>query len=210
MFPVPALARVTLVATALLAGSMACGKPAEKPGDKAGEAAAPTAPTAPVAPAPAFTMAVPPKYRPVRAEPPVEAAWETPALANGFVPTIRVVKAPRAAGDFAAAYATWKAGFVEGLQETYLKPQILSERRVEGAVPGRLIIAVGQLDTSAGKKMPMPLFAFGAVYDGGDFLWVVAGMAAAKLDVATELISPIDEPEIVAAVSSFRPTAKKP
>jgi hypothetical protein len=206
MFPVRACALVTC---AML---LACGKsePTAEPtpapaAEKPAPVAEKPAPTAEVGPP--FTLEVPPGYRPVRAEPPMLGAWETPPLSNGFVPTIRVTREKRVAGDSAAAFTAWKAVFLEGMAKGYKGSKILNEKPIEGApVPAHLVVATGVLPVTVdGKEKPLPLYMFGAVYDVGDSLWVVAAVDSATLDVKSKNMTATHETALVASLSSFRP-----
>jgi hypothetical protein len=206
MFPALRAALVTSVALVVLAcADRAQEAPAAAPATPAPAEPAASAPAEPAGPP--FTMELPPLYAPVRAEPPIVAAWETPPMSNGFIPTIRVTREKRVSGSSAEAFAAWRQHFTASLAQTYKEPRVIAERAIEGAgVPAHLVIAVASLPVPGeDKRMPIPLFTFGAIYDVGDSLWVVAGVGSATLDVATAQIRPADEAAIVASITSFRP-----
>jgi hypothetical protein len=153
---------------------------------------------------PAFSLTPPPGFSPVKPTPPLVAAWEAAQLKNGFTPTLNVLVEPRPPGSTSDAYHTWKQGLLFGLEKQYADVKLLAERElVAGPRRARLAIVLVQLPVPSGGQ-PMPLFAYGAMFDVGDQLYTVGALTGASLDAATTEVKPIGEAEILAALASFR------
>jgi hypothetical protein len=159
-----------------------------------------------------FRLVPPAGWRAVSATAPLAAAWEGPELKNGFTPTLNVLIQPRPAGDAEAVYTAWRDRLVENLGTQYSEVKILGERPIVsrnglgavggGDLRGRLVILLCKLPVP--DKVPMPLFAFGALYEVGDRMYVVGALTGAELDVATAEARPMGEDALVASLASFR------
>jgi len=194
------------------------GKEQEKPpapAPAAAPAAAPGAPDAtppntfPVPPAkplptPPYELTPPPGYKPVTAPAPLTGAWEAPTLKNGFTPTFNLAHRPRPVGTPDEAYAMWRDELMGVLKKQYQDVKVMAERPLPaGPRTGKLIILAVTLPIPGGK-VPMTLFTYGVVYTDADALWVLGAITGADLDVQTGDITPVDEPEILSALASFR------
>jgi hypothetical protein len=153
---------------------------------------------------PDFDLVPPPDWRRASATPPLAAAWETEMFRNGFTPTLNVMIQPRPKGTADEAYAAWRDGLLRGLAKQYQEVEVLKERPFEaGGRSGRLIIILCHLPIPGGG-MPMPLFAYGAVFDARGRFYTVGALTGAELDAQTRQVTPIGEPALLASLASFR------
>jgi hypothetical protein len=166
---------------------------------------APNAAETPTPTSPAHELTPPAGYHSVPAKPPLADAWEGPAGKNGFTPTLNVTFRPAFPGTPDESYAQWRDELMGVLKKNFQDVKVMAERPFEaggGKLSGKLVITAVSLPMPGGK-MPMQLFTYGATFQQGDAMWVLAAITGADLDVRSGNITPADEPEILSALASF-------
>lgn len=192
------LARLAPLAVALGAAGVTAAACASKPGGAAFDAGP--------AAAPEFTLLPPPGWRPVAASGPVVASYEGPTYPNGFTPTMHVTTRPlRGKAAHEALYADWRKTMLDALERDHDDVQVVNEATLRGGAgqEGKLIVAFVSLPRPG--KLPLPLFAYGALYLTPGRMWAIAALTASELDAATGKASPLGETEMLRALTSFQP-----
>jgi hypothetical protein len=153
---------------------------------------------------PGFELTPPAGFRPAKPPGTLAAAWDGPELDNGFVPTLNVNVEARPGGTPEESYVGWRDHLQKTLAKRYLTVKLLSERELRAAgATGRLVILVCQLDIPGGQ--PMTIFVYAALFQADARQFTVGALTGASLDVASGEVQPIGEPQILAALATFKP-----